>query len=106
MKSFKNFKNIFIFVFCAVSMICFCFLTTNINSTQINKVFASTNTAVSYKDNNSLGSFIDGYVYQFTDSTKYEGYRATPQTQTTDTTTIVINSSAELEEFSIPSTFR
>ena len=82
-------------ILCLAMTLCIGFFALSVNKNQT-PVYAAaqTNTSVTYDSSSSLGKFVDGYVYQFTDSTKYSGYRATPQTQETDVTTITVNSGA------------
>ena len=100
----KNFKKIFVLMFCATIFVCAGIFAFNISieKLQSSKTLADTistssqtaNSAVTYQDSNSLGSFIDGYVYKFTDTTKYEGFRNENQTETTDVSTVIVSSSA------------
>lgn len=53
---------------------------------------AAKNPAVYYQSQSALGSFIDGYVYQFTDSTKFESYRQ--GNSTSEITSVVVDSTA------------
>lgn len=94
MNFLKNFKKVSVFLFCAVAMLCIGILTTNFKETSLqnNKAYASTNSAVVYRDENSLGSFVDGYVYQYTNHTKIDNFKN--GTEASDVSTIAVNSNA------------
>ncbi|MCM1556940.1 MAG: hypothetical protein NC087_05340 [Anaeroplasma bactoclasticum] len=96
MKFLKKSKKVFLSIFCIAIMLCTGFLAFNFGNDK-NSVYAATtsttNQSVTYADGNLFGQFIDGYVYQYTDSTKYSNYRN--GTETSDVSQVVVSTSTD-----------